>query len=90
MFFIFEKAVFGMAILRLLSGTIEVTAAILMLKFNSIDKAIIINSSLSLIGPLVLILTTTIGLVGIVDKVSFTKIVWIFLGVGLIFYGVRS
>jgi hypothetical protein len=90
MFQFIEKAVLGMAILRMISGTIELTAAFLMFKFNSIDKAIIINSSLALIGPIVLILTTTIGLLGIVEKVSFMKMIYIFLGVGLILYGVRS
>jgi hypothetical protein len=90
MFAFMEKAVLGMALLRLISGSIELFAAFLMFKFNSIDKAIIINSSLALIGPIILILTTTIGLLGIVEKVSFTKLIFIFLGVGMILYGVRS
>ncbi|MFL6555369.1 MAG: YqhV family protein [Bacillus sp. (in: firmicutes)] len=90
MFIIFEKAVLGMALLRLISGTIEITAAILMLKFNSIDKALMVNSSLALIGPLILILTTSIGLMGIVEKISYMKMIWIFLGVGFIFVGVKS
>jgi putative exporter of polyketide antibiotics len=90
MFIIFEKAVLGMALLRLISGTIEITAAFLMLKFNSIDKALMVNSSLALIGPLILILTTSIGLMGIVEKISYMKMIWIFLGVGFIFVGVKS
>ncbi len=57
-----EKAVLGMVILRLLSGSIEITAALLMLKANEIEKALIINSSLAIVGPLVLIATTFIGL----------------------------
>jgi putative exporter of polyketide antibiotics len=90
MFIIFEKAVLGMALLRLISGSIEIFAAIVMLKFNTVEKALIVNSSLALIGPLILILTTTIGLMGIVDKISYMKMVWIFLGVGFIFVGVKS
>ncbi len=90
MFIILEKAVLGMAFLRLISGSIEIFAAILMLKFNSVEKALMINSSLALVGPIVLILTTTIGLLGIVGDISVMKIVWIFLGVALIFIGVRS
>lgn len=90
MFIIFEKAVLGMALLRLLSGSIELIAAILMLKFNSIEKALVVNSSLALIGPIILILTTSIGLLGIVEKISYMKMVWIFLGVGFIFVGVKS
>ncbi|PLS09714.1 DUF2619 domain-containing protein [Neobacillus cucumis] len=85
-----EKAVLGMAFLRLLSGSIEIFAAILMLRFNSVEKALMINSSLALVGPIILILTTTIGLVGIVGNISVMKIVWILLGVAFILIGVKS
>ncbi|WP_180960109.1 YqhV family protein [Neobacillus cucumis] len=90
MFIILEKAVLGMAFLRLLSGSIEIFAAILMLRFNSVEKALMINSSLALVGPIILILTTTIGLVGIVGNISVMKIVWILLGVAFILIGVKS
>lgn len=90
MFNLLEKAIIGMAFLRLMSGSIEIIAALLIIKFNEIEKALIINSSLALIGPLVLIATTTIGLFGIAEKVSFAKIFWILGGVGLILYGVKS
>ena len=85
-----EKAVVGMALLRLLSGGIEIFAAFLMLRFNAVEKALIINSSLALIGPIILITTTAIGIYGIADKVSLGKFVWIFIGVGCIFYGVKG
>ncbi len=90
MFHLLEKAVLGMAVLRLLSGSIEILAAMLMIKFNQIEKALVINSSLALVGPMILIATTTIGLVGITDKISFTKIIWILLGVACILIGVKS
>lgn len=90
MFTFFEKAVVGMALLRLLSGSIEVFAAFLMLRFNAVEKALVINSSLALIGPTILIITTAIGLYGIADKVSLAKFIWIFIGVGCIFYGVKG
>lgn len=90
MFNLLEKAIVGMAFLRLMSGSIEIIAAIFILKFNDVEKALIINSSLALIGPLVLIATTTIGLFGIADKVSFTKMLWILCGVGCILYGVKN
>lgn len=85
-----EKAIIGMALLRILSGSIEIIAAMLILKVNEVEKALVINSSLALIGPIILIATTTIGLFGIAEKVSFTRMLWIFCGVGLILYGVKS
>ncbi|WP_075982735.1 YqhV family protein [Bacillus massilinigeriensis] len=90
MFILLEKAILGMALLRILSGSIEIFAAILMMKFNEIEKALIINSSLALVGPIILIATTTIGLFGIAEKISFIKMFWIFLGVGFILYGIKS
>ncbi|MCM3765519.1 YqhV family protein [Neobacillus niacini] len=90
MFIFIEKVVLGMALLRILSGSIEIFAAFLMLKFNSVEKALIVNSSLALVGPIILILTTTIGVLGLVGgNISVVKILWIFLGVSCILIGVR-
>ncbi|MBS4176122.1 YqhV family protein [Lederbergia citrea] len=85
-----EKAVIGMAFLRLLSGSVELFAAFLMIRFNDIEKALVINSSLALIGPIILIITTAIGLLGMADRIQFGKIIWVFLGVGFILYGLKS
>ncbi|MBT2698964.1 YqhV family protein [Bacillus sp. ISL-40] len=90
MFIFIEIAVLGMALLRVLSGSIEILAAILMIKFNSVEKALLVNSSLALVGPIILILTTTIGVLGLTGNISLAKIVWIFIGVGCIFIGVKS
>ncbi|MFY0543273.1 YqhV family protein [Brevibacillus sp. H7] len=85
-----EKAIIGMAALRLMSGTIEILAALLILKVNQVEKALLINSGLALVGPFVLLTTTTIGLVGLSDRISFWKVAWIFSGVVCIFIGVRK
>ncbi|MED4205246.1 YqhV family protein [Neobacillus mesonae] len=90
MFIIIEAAVLGMALLRVLSGSIEIFAAILMIKFNSVEKALMVNSSLALVGPIILILTTTIGVIGMAGNISLSKILWIFLGVSCILIGVKS
>lgn len=89
MFIFIELAVLGMALLRILSGSIEIFAAILMMKFNSVEKALMINSSLALVGPIILVLTTTIGILGMVGNLSIAKIVWIFLGVSCILIGIN-
>lgn len=85
-----DKLVWGMAGLRLLSGSIEVIAALLMLYYGTIERAVVVNAFLSLIGPTVLIVVTTIGLLGLADKLDFTKMLIVMAGVGLILYGVRS
>lgn len=83
-----NKFVMSMASLRVLSGTIEICAALLMLRLNQLDKALLINSSLALVGPIILITTTTIGLVGMTDKLSMGKIAWVIGGVACILIGI--
>ncbi|WP_218091329.1 YqhV family protein [Paenibacillus solanacearum] len=83
-----NKIVLSMASLRLMSGTIEIIAALIMLRLNQIDKALIVNSGLALVGPFVLLATTTIGLVGLADKLSFGKLLWVLIGVSCIFIGI--
>lgn len=90
MFHIFEKAILGMALLRILSGSIEILVALWILKFNDVEKALVVNSSLALVGPIILMITTTIGLVGLSEKVSLTKLIWVFVGVACILYGIKS
>lgn len=90
MFHFLDKAVFGMAMLRIVSGCIEISAALLMMKFNTVEKALMVNSSLAIIGPLILISTTTIGVIGLADDISLMKLIWIFLGVSFILIGVKS
>lgn len=90
MFGLWEKAIIGMASLRLISGTIEVLAALWILRLNQVDKALIVNSGLALVGPIVLLTTTTIGLVGLAEKINVMKMLIIFAGVALIFIGVRK
>lgn len=85
-----EKAIVGMASLRILSGSIEILAAILMIKFNEIEKALLVNSGLALVGPFVLLLTTTIGLLGMAERLNGMKMVWILAGVTCIFIGIRK
>lgn len=90
MWFVFEKAVFAMAALRILSGIIEMSAGLLMLKLNDLEKAMAVNASLALIGPVILVSTMTIGIFGLVDRVSFTRMTWIAAGVACILLGIKS
>jgi len=83
-----SKIVLSMVALRLLSGSIEILAAYFMFRFNQIEKALLINSGLALVGPLILIVTTTIGLIGISDKLSASKLIWILMGVSCLFVGI--
>ncbi|OXM88183.1 YqhV family protein [Paenibacillus rigui] len=83
-----NKIVLSMASLRLLSGSIEIIAALLMLRLNQIDKALMVNTGLAMVGPFVLLTTTTLGLVGVAEKLSYGKMLWVLVGVSCIFIGI--
>lgn len=83
-----NNIVMSMAAIRVISGCLEIAAALIMLRLNQIDKALLVNSGLAVVGPFVLLATTTLGLAGLADKLSFSKMLWILAGVGLIFIGI--
>ncbi len=85
-----EKALFFMIALRLISGSIEITAAMLMLKYNDLEKAFYINTMLALVGPVILIVTTGIGLSGLSEKISLKKGILLFSGIVLILMSMKS
>ncbi|WP_099360677.1 YqhV family protein [Fredinandcohnia onubensis] len=87
-FSMFDSSVLTMAGLRILSGCLEITAAILMLVFNDVKKALAVNATLAIVGPLILIATMSIGLIGLADQLSYSKLLFIGLGVAFILYGI--
>ncbi len=90
LFCVFEKVVLGMAALRFLSSSVEFTAALLMLHYNNVETAFKINSLLALVGPLVMISVTSLGLVGLAGKMSLPGMVSVVMGVALIFIGINK
>lgn len=90
MFLLTEKIVCGMAGLRILSATIEFTAAMLMLKYGRVETAFKINAVLALVGPTVFIAVTSLGLIGLTGKISPAGMAAVILGVSLIFIGINK
>lgn len=83
-----DKFVISMASLRMFSGCIEILAALLMFKLGRVDRALAINSTLAFVGPMILIVTTGIGLAGMADKLSWGKLIWITCGVTCLLIGI--
>lgn len=83
-----ETTVLSMAGLRFLSASIELIAAITMLLLNDVRKAVAVNAALAMIGPLIFIATMTIGLLSLTDELSFSKLLFIGIGVGFILIGI--
>ncbi|MFP4017588.1 MAG: YqhV family protein [Halanaerobiales bacterium] len=84
-----SNLLYAMILLRLLSSMIEMGAAYLMYYYKNIETAIRINALLGLVGPLILILVTFIGLVGISTEINMKNLLLIAAGVVLILIGTR-
>ncbi|BDH63503.1 hypothetical protein MTP04_36330 [Lysinibacillus sp. PLM2] len=83
------SALLYMVLLRILSGSIDIAAAGLMYKFQSLEKALTINTMLALVGPTAMIITTSIGVAGLGDRISLGKIICLFSGIVLILISMR-
>ncbi|EEG78774.1 YqhV family protein [Dethiobacter alkaliphilus] len=84
-----EHTVFTMAALRILSGLLEVGAALIILRFNKIETALRVNGVLAVIGPTILLLGITLGVMGLSDRLPLGRMLMIYAGVFLIFWGTR-
>ncbi|MNJ37442.1 hypothetical protein D3C77_322600 [compost metagenome] len=85
---VLDKFVASMATIRIISGSIEIAAALLMFKLGRVDKALAVNSMLAFVGPTVLLITTAIGLAGMADKLSWSKLIWIGCGISCLLIGI--
>lgn len=79
-----------MGFLRFFSGILEITAGLFMLYFQDVKIALKINALLALIGPLIMLCVTSLGLIGVAENVSTEKILPILAGVILIFWGINK
>ncbi|AMX82930.1 hypothetical protein GS3922_04105 [Geobacillus subterraneus] len=83
-----DPSVLAMAGMRMLSALVELSAALLMLAFNDVKKALAINAALAVVGPTVMIVTMAIGLLSLADELSFSRLGLVVLGVAIILFAI--
>ncbi|WP_031408343.1 YqhV family protein [Geobacillus vulcani] len=83
-----DPSVMAMAGMRMMSAFIELSAALLMLVFNDVKKALAINAALAVVGPTVMIVTMAIGLLSLADELSFSRLGLVALGIALILFAI--
>ena len=81
------RAVLTMALLRLLAGTLEISAGLLMVKLGRVESALKINAVLGLIGPVILTLVSGVGLLRLSNQLTWPRLPLVDLGVLLIKWG---
>lgn len=80
----------GMVVLRALSAAVEVTAVLVMLRLSRIESLLRLNSVLGLIGPLIFLAVSALGLAGMVGRVGPGRFLLIAAGILLVILGTRS
>ncbi|WP_366923357.1 YqhV family protein [Metallumcola ferriviriculae] len=83
----FDRTVLFMAVLRFISALLIFSAAVLMLKYNSIPQALRLNAFLGLVGPLIMVSVSVLGIADLAGNISWAKIVITISGVILVLYG---
>ncbi|HBE80436.1 MAG TPA: DUF2619 domain-containing protein [Firmicutes bacterium] len=80
----------SMAIIRVISGLLEIAVAIIFLKGGRVENALRMNAFLGLIGPLVFLLVSALGVVAIAVKISWPKMLMICSGIILVMIGTKN
>lgn len=86
-----HHAVAGMALVRFLSAGIELSAALLMLlRFRTPAEALRLNAVLGLVGPLIFLTVSGLGLAGMARDLPSPRLLLVLAGVALITLGTRQ
>ena len=80
----------SMAAMRFVSAATEITAAVLMLRAGRVETALRINGLLGLVGPVVLVSVSLLGVAGMAGRIPAGRVVLILIGVYLIIAGSRG
>jgi hypothetical protein len=80
----------SMATIRVISGLLEIMVAIIFLKSGRVENALRMNAFLGLIGPLVFLLVSVLGVVAIAVKLSWPKMILVCLGIIMVMLGTKS
>jgi hypothetical protein len=79
----------NMAVIRIISGLLEIATAIIFVKVGRVDSALRLNAFLGLIGPIVFILVSVLGIAAIAVKLSWVQLVLLSLGLVLVIVGTK-
>ncbi|MDF2627545.1 MAG: hypothetical protein K0R39_1376 [Symbiobacteriaceae bacterium] len=84
-----EHMMTGIRIARGISAAVEVTALLLLLRMDKIADMFRLNAFLGMVGPIIFITVSALGLAGSVGAVPWPKLLLIAAGIVLIVLGTR-
>lgn len=77
----------SMAALRILSGMLEIVTAVIILKSGSVQSALRLNAFLGLVGPIIFLAVSAMGIISIAVKLPLPKVFLICAGLLLVLWG---
>jgi len=84
-----DRLVWGIRVARVLSASVEVVAAVLLLRMSDIRSMIRLNSLLGLVGPLIFVTVSALGIAASLGKIQPGRLGLVVLGVMLVVLGTR-
>jgi hypothetical protein len=85
-----ERLMLSMRLLRALSALIEVSAVVVMFRLSRLESLVRLNAALGLVGPVIFLLVSAIGLIGLAQKLNPLRFLLVLSGVCLVLIGTRS
>ncbi len=85
-----QTTVNNMAVIRIISGLLEIAVAFIFLKAGKVEAALRMNAFLGLVGPLVFIAVSVLGIAAIAVKLSWYKVMLLSIGLLLVLIGTKS
>ena len=85
-----QSAIHNMALVRVISGLLEIGVALVFLKLGKVESALRMNTFLGLVGPLVFLTVSALGIAAVAVKLSWPKIGLICLGIILVLIGTKN
>jgi len=79
-----------MSLLRFISGFLEIGTALLFIRLKKVETALQLNAILGLVGPIVFLMVSALGLITVATKVSPFKVALVACGVVLIVLGSKN
>ncbi|HAH97362.1 MAG TPA: DUF2619 domain-containing protein [Firmicutes bacterium] len=77
----------SMVMLRILSGLLEIVTAVIILRSSSVQTALRLNAFLGLVGPIVFLAVSALGIISIAVKLPLPKVLLICTGLLLVLWG---
>jgi hypothetical protein len=85
-----QASINNMALIRMISGLLEIITAVFIIRLGRVDLALRLNALLGLIGPLIFILVSALGVAAIAVKLSWLRVGLLSLGIILVLLGTKS